>query len=74
MKWIAEYLESAIKFEHLAGLERNPEVRAKLEAQAAAYRSLGRCLAAWLWEERGKHPLRLQCLLTKTDRPWPFDK
>ncbi len=40
VKWIAEYIEHAIKFEHLAALERNPEVRAKLEEQAAAYRKL----------------------------------
>ncbi len=40
MKWIAEYIENAIKFEHLAALERNPEVRAKLETQAASYRKL----------------------------------
>ncbi len=38
VKWIAEYIEHAIKFEHLAALERNPEVRAKLEEQAVAYR------------------------------------
>ncbi len=40
MKWIAEYIEHAIRFEHLAALERNPEVRAKLEKQAVAYRKL----------------------------------
>ncbi len=38
MKWIAEYIEHAIRFEHLAAIERNPEVRAKLEEQAVAYR------------------------------------
>ncbi len=40
MKWIAEYLENALKFEQLAALERNAEVRAKLETQAASYRKL----------------------------------
>ncbi len=45
MKWIVEYIENAIKFEHLAALERNAEVRAKLETQAAAYRKLAEARA-----------------------------
>ncbi len=40
VQWIAEYIEHAIKFEHLAALERNPEARAKLEEQAVTYRKL----------------------------------
>jgi hypothetical protein len=40
MKLITEYVADAVKFEHLAALERNPEVRTLLEKQAAAYRKL----------------------------------
>jgi hypothetical protein len=40
MKLIVEYVADAVKFEHLAALERNPELRAALEKQAASYRKL----------------------------------
>jgi hypothetical protein len=40
MKLIAEYMDRALNFEHMAVLERNPEVKAQLEKQAAAYRKL----------------------------------
>ena len=38
MKMLAEYLESAIKFELLAAEERNTALKAELEKQAMAYR------------------------------------
>jgi hypothetical protein len=37
---IAEYLEHALQFERLAAEEPNPDLRAQLEKQAAAYRKL----------------------------------
>jgi hypothetical protein len=40
MKLIMEYVESAIRFEHLAALETNPERSAVLKKQAAAYYQL----------------------------------
>ena len=40
MKMIAEYLEHALQFERLAAEEPNPDLRAQLEKQAAAYRKL----------------------------------
>jgi hypothetical protein len=40
VKMIAEYLEHALQFERLAAEEPNPELRAQLEKQAAAYRKL----------------------------------
>jgi hypothetical protein len=40
MKMIAEYVEHAHRFEQLAVLENNPELKATLEKQAAAYRKL----------------------------------
>ena len=40
MKMLAEYLDTAIEFEHLAAAEKNPKLRAELEKQAAAYRKL----------------------------------
>jgi hypothetical protein len=40
MKLVTEYLVDAAKFDEWARLERNPEVREKLEKQAAAYRDL----------------------------------
>ncbi len=40
MKLIAEYLASAIKFEQFAAAEPDPDAKAALEKQAAAYRSL----------------------------------
>jgi hypothetical protein len=40
MKLIMEYVQSAIKFEHLAALEANPERSAVLKKQAAAYYQL----------------------------------
>ena len=40
MKLVAEYVAEALKFEQLAATEKNPEFRAQLEKQAAAYRKL----------------------------------
>lgn len=40
MKMLAEYLESAIKFERLAAEENNATLKAELEKQAIAYRKL----------------------------------
>jgi hypothetical protein len=40
VKLIAEYLERALEFERLADLEDNPQLKADLEQQAAAYRKL----------------------------------
>jgi len=40
MKMIAEYVDHARQFERLALLEDNPELKAQLERQAAAYRKL----------------------------------
>jgi predicted ATPase with chaperone activity len=37
---IAEYLERALKFERFADLEDNPQRKADLQKQAAAYRKL----------------------------------
>lgn len=37
---LAEYLDRAIEFEHLAAAERDPKLKADLEKQAAAYRKL----------------------------------
>ena len=40
MKLVTEYLADAARFDELARLEQNPELREKLEKQAAAYRNL----------------------------------
>jgi hypothetical protein len=40
MKMIAEYLEHAIQFERMADEEKNPDLRAQFNKQAAAYRKL----------------------------------
>ena len=40
MKMLAEYLESAIKFEKMAAEEKDASLKAQLERQAAAYRRL----------------------------------
>jgi hypothetical protein len=40
MKMLAEYLDSAIKFEQMAAQEKNPKLKADFEKQAAAYRKL----------------------------------
>jgi hypothetical protein len=37
---IAEYLEHAIRFEHMALAEPNPTLKSDLEKQAIAYRKL----------------------------------
>jgi hypothetical protein len=41
MKLIADYLEHAIHFEHMAAVEKNPDLRAKFLKQAADFRRLG---------------------------------
>jgi hypothetical protein len=40
MKMLAEYLEKALSFEHMASLEKKATLKASLEKQAAAYRKL----------------------------------
>jgi hypothetical protein len=40
MKMLAEYLEKALHFEHMAALEKNATLKASLEKQATAYRKL----------------------------------
>jgi len=40
LKMIAEYLEHALQFERLAGLEEDPSLKADFENQAKAYRKL----------------------------------
>jgi hypothetical protein len=40
VKMIAEYLEHALQFERLAAEEPNPDLKAELAKQAAAYRTL----------------------------------
>ena len=40
MKMLAEYLEHALNFERMAAEEKNPEIKAVFEKQAAAYRKL----------------------------------
>ena len=37
---IAEYLEHALQFERMAAGEKNPELKAQMEKQAASYRQL----------------------------------
>ncbi len=37
---LAEYLESAVKFEQMAAHEKDPKLKADFEKQAAAYRNL----------------------------------
>ncbi len=40
MKMLAEYLDTAIKFEQMATHENDPQLKADFERQAAAYRKL----------------------------------
>jgi hypothetical protein len=40
MKMLAEYLETAIKFEQMAARETDPKLKAEFERQAASYRKL----------------------------------
>jgi hypothetical protein len=40
MKLATEHLADAAKFDELAALEQNPQVREQLQKQAAAYRKL----------------------------------
>jgi hypothetical protein len=40
MKMLAEYLDTAIKFEQMAAAEKDPKLKAELERQAASYRRL----------------------------------
>jgi hypothetical protein len=47
MKLVTEYLADAAKFDQLATLEQDPQVREQLEEQARAYRKLA--------EKRAKH-------------------
>jgi hypothetical protein len=40
MKMLAEYLDTAMKFERMAAAEKDPNLKADFEKQAAAYRKL----------------------------------
>jgi hypothetical protein len=40
MKMLAEHLDTAMKFEQMAAVEKDPKIRADFEKQAAAYRKL----------------------------------
>jgi hypothetical protein len=40
MKLLAEYLERAVQFEHLAAAETDPKLKEQLQDQAKAYRKL----------------------------------
>jgi len=40
VKMLAEYLDTAIKFEQMAAAENDPVLKADFEKQAAAYRKL----------------------------------
>ena len=40
MKMLAEYLDTAIKFEQMAAAEKDQTLKADFEKQAAAYRKL----------------------------------
>jgi hypothetical protein len=40
MKMIAEYLEHALNFERMAAEEKNPQIKAVFEKQAASYRKI----------------------------------
>jgi hypothetical protein len=40
MKMVAEYLEHALSFERMGVAEKDPELKAAFEKQAAAYRRL----------------------------------
>jgi hypothetical protein len=40
VKMLAEYLDTAIKFEQMAAAENDPVLKAEFEKQAAAYRRL----------------------------------
>jgi hypothetical protein len=40
MKMLAEYLDSAIKFETMAAVETDAKLKAQFEKQAVAYRKL----------------------------------
>jgi len=51
---IAEYIEHALAFERLAAHEKNPQLKADFEKQAAAYRKL----AAERGKKLGLEPLQ----------------
>jgi hypothetical protein len=40
MKMLAEYFDTAIKFEQMAAAEKDPKLKAQFQDQAAAYRKL----------------------------------
>jgi len=40
VKMLAEYLDTALKFEQMAAAEKDPTLKADFERQAAAYRKL----------------------------------
>jgi hypothetical protein len=48
MKMLAEYLDHAMQFEHMAATEANPDLKAKFLKQAADYRKLAAKRAAKL--------------------------
>jgi len=54
VKAIAEYLERAHHFEHIAEAEKNPRLKAKLVRQANAYYTLATKRAEYLASSRPK--------------------
>jgi len=54
---IAEYLEHALNFERMAAYEKNPQIKAEFEKQAAAYRKLVEKRAA---ADLGREPAKDQ--------------
>jgi hypothetical protein len=48
MKMIAEYLEHALQFDHMAASETNPDLKTRFLKQAADYRKLATKRAAQL--------------------------
>jgi hypothetical protein len=60
MKLVTENLADAVKFDELARLEQNPELREKLEKQAAACRKLAakRAQELMLLEQLAEYEIR----------------
>ncbi len=57
MKLVTEYLADAAKFDQLAALEQDPQVREQLKKQAAAYRKLAEKRAKQLGVPMPKPPV-----------------
>jgi hypothetical protein len=54
VKFVAEYLEKAVDFERLASLEAEPQMKAALLKQGAAYRKLAAERAAKVGRSQNK--------------------